>query len=519
MAMTYTNRAAAAACGLQLPTSIWDLPIELQGSYRPGETTIRGSTTYPAVGTPRLAWDFSLKGTGLDITSPAASSIIALTDGHYLKPQPGPDQIAPPERELTVRGTDSSPGASVVKIGNLSGRIAGDGTWSIRVPVAGAGQTTLDVRDNVKATAEEHITLVDLVITSPAEGAVLPITSAPAMPRLGAVATIQGYPGNVSPVVFNWALSTRGEYRDRCGHNPDAFCGQWYPYNDVVAAGTTTGAAPWQGDFTRIEGGFGRISASAVVPGVLDEPVQSEPRWVDIPGTNPPVATIQAFVSKQDPPNASVEDEIFCHESGFVQFNPGPEPRESATTTVPHDIAQNPAPLRPLFGAEYAGIGIAQKDPSSFPAGQWDWHANVDSGITVYDENLAGARLWRQAEQVRLSAQLAAVLQVVNGLRAHRGMKMIRAVPRRVPQLNKAQLQREAIRRYNGENEYHFNLQYVVSSNHLMVRTVGTGKWADSAGEWQSFADWQAAGGPLVARQWLPAADPGYVTLVKACHL
>ena len=88
-----------------------------------------------------------------------------------------------------------------------------------------------------------------------------------------------------------------------------------------------------------------------------------------------------------------------------------------------------------------------------------------------------------------------------------------------MPPLGTARLQREAIRRYNGENEYHFNLQYVASSNHLMVKTVGTGKWVEGAGEWQDFTDWHADGGPLVARQWIPAQDPGYGTLVKACHL
>ena len=123
------------------------------------------------------------------------------------------------------------------------------------------------------------------------------------------------------------------------------------------------------------------MTVSADVPGVLDEPVQSEPRWIDIPGTNPAVPTIEAYVSAQDPADASVENELFCHESRFTQFNPDPEPREPATTTVPHDIGPNPAPLRPLFGAEFAGIGIAQKDPASFPAQQWDWHANVQSGI------------------------------------------------------------------------------------------------------------------------------------------
>ncbi len=519
MALSYTNRAAAATCGIKLPSSTWDIPIDFEGSYRLGETELRGSTTYPALGPPHVAWDLRVKPTGLDITSPVATSTIALTDGNYLSPQPGPGQSAPTKRELTIKGIDTSPGASVVTMGRVSGRIASDGTWSIQIPVQGPGKTVLSVRDNVGATADEQVTLIDLVITTPAEGAILPITTAPAMPRLGAVAGVQGYEGNVSAVIFNWALSVRGEYRDRCGHNPNGLCGQWYAYNDTVASGTTTGRSPWAGDSTAIEGGFGRMTASADIPGVLDEPVRSEPRWIDIPGTNPAVPTIEAYVSAQDPADAPVENELFCHESRFTQFNPDPEPREPATTTVPHDIGPDPAPLRPLFGAEFAGIGIAQKDPASFPAQQWDWHANVQSGISVYQEDKAAAKGWRQAEQVRLSGELTAVLKVVNGLRAQRGMKILRTVALRVPPLSTAQLQREAIRRYNGENEFRFNLHYVISSNHLMVKTAGTGKWVEGAGEWQSMTAWQAAGGPLVARQWIPAQDPGYVTLVRACHL
>ena len=160
-----------------------------------GETELRGSTTYSALGPPHVAWDLTLKPTGLDITSPVATSTIALTDGNYLSPQPGPDQSAPTRRELTIKGTDTSPGASVVTMGRVSGRIASDGTWSIQVPVPGPGKTVLSVRDNVGATADEQVTLIDLVITTPTEGATLPITTAPAMPRLGAVAGVQGYPG------------------------------------------------------------------------------------------------------------------------------------------------------------------------------------------------------------------------------------------------------------------------------------------------------------------------------------
>ena len=306
----------------------------------------------------------------------------------------------------------------MVRIGAVSGPIASDGRWSLQLPVTSAAVRTLTADDNVGSTADQKVTLVDLVITSPAAGSVLPITAVPAMPDLGAVASVVGYRGDVSVIIFKWALSVRGEYRDRCGHDPAASCGQWYPYNNDIGAGTTRGAAPWDGDFSTIEGGFARLSTSAYIPGVLDEPVQSEPSWIDIPGTNPSVASIKEYVAARDPANATVEDELFCHESDFTQFRASPEVREPATTTVPDDIGQNPGPLRPLYGAPYAGVGIAQKDPSSFPAQQWDWHANVDAGIAVYQENLAGAKLWRQAEQVRLSGELMAALQVVNHARA-----------------------------------------------------------------------------------------------------
>jgi len=518
MAMSYTNRAAASACGITLPTSVWDLLIEFVGQYHPGETTLRGNTEYQGLGSPRLSWDLALKATGLEITSPMAGSTIALTDSNYFSPQPGPNNVAPSSRTLTVYGTDNSPGASTVRIGNISTPITSDGNWTARVRVTAPGSRTLTAEDNVGAKTDDQITVIDLVVSSPAEGAVLPVTAAPAMPALGAVATVEGYPGGISGVTFHWALTTRGEYRDRCGHDPIATCGQWYPYNDIVGSGTTTGRTPWGGHFSTIEGGFGRLSVSAYVPRVLDEPVESEPRWIDITGTNPGIPSIKAYVATRDPANAPVEDEIFCHESGFTQFRPSPEPREPTTTTVPHNIPGNPGPFWPLYGAPFAGIGIAQKDPAIFPIQQWNWHANVQAGIAVYNEALAGAKEWRQAEQVRLSAELTAVLRIVNHQRALRGMKGVRMAPRKVPPLTSAQVEREAIRRYNGGDEYRFDLHYVVSANHLSVKIVGKGKWAEGAGYWQDMASWQAAGGPLVARAWIAGQNPAYVALVRACN-
>lgn len=519
MSLTYTDRAAAASCGMKLPGNLVDIPVGFVGPYRSSQTKIQGTATYQGLGSPRLTWDLSLRPTGLGITSPVAGSTIALTDKHYFSPQPGPNQSQPKTRFLTVKGTDTSPGASVVTIGSASTHVASDGAWSLKVPVARTGKITLTAHDNAGATSTDALTLIDLVVTSPTEGAVLPVTTTPSMPDLGAKVSLEGYSGDVSPVIFHWQLSVRGKYRDRCGHNPVAPCGQWYSYNNEISSGTTKGPAPWDGDFKTIEGGFGRISVSATVPGVLDEPVQSEPRWVNIYGTNPSIATIKAYVSAKDPANAPVEDKLFCHESRFMQFDPAPDPREPATKMVPHDIGKNPAPLQPLFGAQYAGIGIAQKDPSSFPAEQWDWQANVDAGIAVYQEDLAEARVWYQEEQSRLTGQLNAVLNVVNHERQMHHMKPVKMVAAKVPRLSPAQVKREAVRQYNGEEEYRFSRQYVVSQNHLSVRVAGKGKWVEGAGEWQPKAAWKAAGGPLVVRKWEPAQNPGYVQLVEACNL
>ncbi len=80
MSLTYAHRAAAAACGIKLPSNLWDIPIGFVGPYHPGQTAAQGAATYQGLGTPRLTWDLAVKPTGLQITSPLASSTIALTD-------------------------------------------------------------------------------------------------------------------------------------------------------------------------------------------------------------------------------------------------------------------------------------------------------------------------------------------------------------------------------------------------------------------------------------------------------
>ena len=155
----------------------------------------------------------------------------------------------------------------------------------------------------------------------------------------------------------------------------------------------------------------------------------------------------------------------FATRAGLFNSTRLPSLENRRQPDVPHDIGENPAASATFVRRSICGDRNSSKRPlRASRLQQWDWHANVDSGIAVYHEDLAGAKQWRQAEQVRLSGQLTAVLQIVNRQRALRGMKRLVRAPLRIPSLTTAQIEREAIRSYNGENEYHFNLQYVDSA-------------------------------------------------------
>ena len=147
------------------------------------------------------------------------------------------------------------------------------------------------------------------------------------------------------------------------------------PKTSLGAARST--ADPWQPEYTTILGGWGRLVVTASLPGVLDNPVTSDPRWIIIPGANPGKAAVEAFIDDSAGDLADTVKHIDCWESGrtFNQFNPAADRREPATTNIPADLrAQglNPAPRRPRFGPPPAGTGIAQLDPAAFPGQQWN---------------------------------------------------------------------------------------------------------------------------------------------------
>ena len=276
-------------------------------------------------------------------------------------------------------------------------------------------------------------------------------------------------------------------------------------------------------------GGFGRLKVSAEVPGAVDNPVVSDPRWITIPGANPDLAVAKAFVDQNEPVYADTVRHLFCWESknhAWLQFDPASNAAEPASGNVPPDFAPNPGPLRPAFGPP-AGIGIAQLDPAQFPAQQWNWKENELGGIQTFHQKLAIAQAWRGREQQRLDSKRNAVLARANQNRAAQGLPPTNGGRIVVPALTVQQLGRDAIRAYNGGHQYYFDAHYVLGANGISVAILGTRQWVESPGlRWSPQAGPNSNTDPIGYLAWLtapaawvpvPPLNMPYVDQVMGC--
>jgi len=200
----------------------------------------------------------------LCITSRRCSTIAA-TDGKFLTPQPSKNERQPTARKLTVRGVAPAGDTSITLTVRRCRNAAG--TWTAKLPVTNAslGSLTLTAAD-ANTTAQVMITLIDLQVASPAENSSWPITAAPAMPTFNAQAQVAGYSGTPR----RWRLT--GLWT--CAASTSTAAGGTSirrPFSPAVRRHGVP-VEPAQG--TPVVGGVGRLSVSANIPGVLDEPVR-----------------------------------------------------------------------------------------------------------------------------------------------------------------------------------------------------------------------------------------------------
>ena len=419
----------------------------------------------------------------LTIDSPTKNANVALTDPRYIEPyhsrKPAERERAPTQKSLVVTGTITC--GCPVTLNGVAAIVKGT-TWIAQLPDVKPGKLTLTATAGKEKVAQDN-TLLELRIVDPAENSTQPITIDPHLPDIAAHASVDGLavPAATS---LTWTMKTFSNSRSRAG---------WSAQSAEVAKGTALLADPWHPTYTKFAGGWARLEVSATLPGV-DGPVTSDPRWFDVPGTNPSAKDIIDYTATKaaaaDVPTLS---HIFCHESTYTMFRADPDPvaaarfhpglAEPASTAIPADWRPNPAALRPLFGGPPAGIGVAQKDPASWPDQQWDWHANVDAGVAEWAADIAGSRqLVPVDEQRRVRRELTNALGDVHqgAVVLSTGNAQLPPLPT-VPDITTDQHRLDAISRYNAGAKsagiYAFDSHYAVSDDKRSVIRIGSSAW------------------------------------------
>jgi hypothetical protein len=508
------------------------------GTVNAATLDLSGTYTYPGQtgqwhATP--ANQCAISGTGcsttLAITSPPQGSMLALTDSKYVQPQAKSGQRAPVTRHLIVAGTAQCAGP--VTVNGVSVKVS-SGTWTADVPVGDPGPMVINAQAAGCGQAASSITLISLSITSPKENQALSVTTTPSIPELNATVAIGGYQSDPSAVPFSWSLTMYGNYVTR-KHAGSGSVPDWdNPYEEPIAAGSTTGVSqPWKPDYTRIVGGIGLLQVKATIPGVLDNPVRSDSRWLEITGNGTSLKSLsEAYTARnmKTHRDATTMDKILgCAESGWQQFargSAGGAQTVTAVTGTPADMPGLSTAWWPKFGVP-AGIGIAQVDPagraswpyrtSPYEYGDWDWKTNMVSGMRLYYQNLATAEHWRTSEQARLSSRLSALIAQAKKNRAgHPGAPFPALAS--VPQMTESQLLQDTIRLYNGGHQFYFDYDYVLSDHGLNVAPVGSRLWKTNGtygGTWGKPAS-PAQRSPWHLIETKGAAD--YVTKVWNCQ-
>jgi hypothetical protein len=424
-------------------------------------------------------------GCGLIITSPPDNSTIAISDPNYIDGADiGPNARAPELNQLKLMVTGTSAGCSgSVTVNGVAATSGADWTAKIPLPASGVGQVTLTATAGGCGSATSTVTLINLEITNPTENEAEPIANlgdgnAPAMPALDATASATGYAGDTSGVSFGWTLDIRDETVAR----PDP--GHWSADGATITGSTTGTSQAWQPGNDQIVGGVARLTVTASLPGVTDT-VTSFPRWVNITGSPLGKAPVLAYLQQSsDAQYAGTISQIFCVESRWQQFSQGdrngdpPDPPQPPIPNVPDDWTPNPGSGQPLFGHP-AGIGVAQYDPEEGTASldaYWNWQINVEYGLFVFNEKLDAAHSLADQEESRLRSRRNAAIAKAKSNRKKEHRAGPPDVPPliAVPQLSDEEILWQAVRLYNGHNEFHFNADYVVSANGLNVDLVST---------------------------------------------
>ncbi|MGW7386563.1 hypothetical protein [Streptomyces sp. NPDC054794] len=191
------------------------------------------------------------------------------------------------------------------------------------------------------------------------------IDATPAMPVIACQAQITGIAPDPTPTTaFDWLIEIiEPQKRGSCA-SAGVFCG-----SHEFGRGVVGGA--WKPSLVEFRGGEARIRVTTTVGGV---PLEAETR-VAIIGANPPRAEIHKMCGGA----ATDIARIACHESGMEQFQSNGFPK-----------------LGP--GGD---TGVMQLcNPAATCDERWNWRANVQKGIALFNQHKAAARQYLDMHKI-----------------------------------------------------------------------------------------------------------------------
>jgi len=418
--------------------------------------------------------------TSVKITNLNDKDIIPITNKNFISPQAKPTERKPKTQSLMVIGTAS--GVSSIEINGLRVSVK-NGKWTTNIPIQTPGKIFIKAR----AGGNYHqlsVYIVELLVSKPVENKIYTLrTNPPAMPTIVAEAKIAGHPDPqiATKVSFTWNLLVGGYYRTRTAGKRDQ---RWEKYETPIQSIPASGSGSWKIRFPELTGGWGKLTVTTVIPGMLGgSNLSSYPRWIDIQGRSR-ISDVKNYINTQAGADKNIVLKIIKRESSYYHYvkNFKIKPSLSAPpqdNRIPADWAAPLGLFRPLTGPP-AGVGVGQIDPGQFPIMHWNWKNNLKTAIKRYKSRKKYATQWPSKEQKRLDSERKKAREYVNKKRATLSPPkpaLTADDPPRVVVKNytSKQLIRDAVRRYNtgaGYMNYRYDAHFILSEDKLNVKLI-----------------------------------------------
>lgn len=283
----------------------------------------------------------------------------------------------------SATGTDSTYGSWQINgTGTIAfapnGTAVASGTWT------GTSSTRGSISGTWMATAT-----VMLTITIPSGQTAFTINASPepTMPTITANVQINGSDQNLATTQVQWTAQI--DFSDPPIDTSTTFTA-------TAAGGSITFDKTVWGD--KFRGGDLTLSAAATVDG---QQISATLSGLTIAGQNPDTKTVLLHLAKQQPPRSWPTNTSYSYaqvlDAILDQETQGPPTPQNAGVALHYDQFNSSG--MPIISVVDSGVGLMQITPPkganiADPNDVWNWEANLDGGIAIFNSKLTSARTY-----------------------------------------------------------------------------------------------------------------------------